>query len=221
VDGFKLGVVIKGSDSTSAAPPGTVKRIGLTGNIGSGKSTVARLLAERGAAVIDSDALARQATEDPAVLKLIIEEFGERMVADGRLDRGALAEVVFADSGARRRLEGIIHPWVRARSRSVQRRLVDSPTPPPAIVHDIPLLFENGLQDAFDAVVVVDAPAETRAARAAAGGRLSEADFLARDRAQWPPERKAALADHVLDNSGDLASLEEQVAALWSRLVSD
>jgi dephospho-CoA kinase len=216
-----LGTVIEGNDSTSAAPPGTVKRIGLTGNIGSGKSTVARLLAERGAAVIDSDALARQATEDPAVLKRIAEEFGERMVADGRLDRAALADVVFADSGARRRLEGIVHPWVRACSRTVQRRLLESPTPPPVIVHDIPLLFENGLQDAFDAVVVVAAPLETRAARTAAGGKLSESDFLARDQAQWPPDRKEAMADHVIDNSGDLASLKKQVAALWSRMITD
>jgi dephospho-CoA kinase len=213
-------MVRKGSDPTTTAPPRAVKRIGLTGNIGSGKSTVARLLSERGAAVIDSDVLARQATEDKEVLKRIAEEFGERMVTDGRLDRAALADVVFTDSGARRRLEGIIHPWVRARSRAEQRRLVESAAPPPAIVHDIPLLFEKGLQDAFDTVVVVDAPAETRAARAAAGGRLSEADFLARDRAQWPPERKAALADHVIDNSGDLASLKEQVAALWSRIVT-
>jgi dephospho-CoA kinase len=211
----------EGRDSASAAPASKVKRIGLTGNIGSGKSTVARLLAERGAGVIDSDELARQATEDPAVLQRIADEFGERMVAGGSLDRAAMADLVFTDPGARRRLEGIIHPWVRARSRTKQRRLMEADSRPPAIVHDIPLLFESGLQEAFDAVVVVDAPADIRAARTAAGGRLSEADFLARDQAQWPPERKAALADHVLDNSGDLASLKEQVAELWSRLVTD
>ncbi|MEX2543133.1 MAG: dephospho-CoA kinase [Trueperaceae bacterium] len=197
-----------------------VSRVGLTGNIGSGKSTVARLLTERGAAVIDSDALARQASEDPTVLQLISAEFGERMVTDGRLDRSVMAQLVFADAEARRRLEGIIHPWVRARSRSLQRRLIESPEPPPVIVHDIPLLFENGLDRSFDSVIVVRAPTETRIARSLASGRLSESDFRARDQAQWPAERKAAAADHLLDNSGDLASLKAQVAELWPKIVT-
>lgn len=179
---------------------------------------MAQLLAERGAAVIDSDALARQASEDQAVLQLISAEFGEQMVTGGRLDRSAMAELVFSDPEARRRLEGIVHPWVRARSRTLQQRLIESPEPPPVIVHDIPLLFENGLERSFDAVIVVRAPTEDRIARSLASGRLSEADFRARDQAQWPAERKAASADHVLDNSGDLASLKAQVAELWPKI---
>ncbi|MEX2535964.1 MAG: dephospho-CoA kinase [Trueperaceae bacterium] len=198
-----------------------VKLIGLTGNIGSGKSTAAKMLEERGAAVIDADALARQATQDSAVLQRITEELGENLViADGSLDRRKVAALVFANPQARKRLEGIIHPWVRARSRALQGRLIESPEPPPMIVHDIPLLFESGLESSFDAVVVVSAPQEVRAARAAARQQLSNDEFRARDRAQLPLEQKQSRADWVLDNSGDLASLEEQVAALWSRLLT-
>lgn len=213
------------SSSTDSGPSaGAVLSIGLTGSIASGKSSVAKMLSEFGAAVIDSDALAREATEDPQVLEQIEEEFGEQVVVEGRLDRKALASLVFADSGgadsreARRRLEAIIHPWVRARSERLQRQLLESAQPPPAIVHDIPLLIENGLQEDFDAVVVVVASAEVRAARAAKRSNLSDAEFRARDSAQLPEERKAELADHVIDNSGDLDALAPQVARLWKKL---
>lgn len=209
-----------GSDSQTPRTGFEVRRIGLTGNIGSGKSTAARLLAEQGSAVIDADTLAKQAAEDRVVLDRIRSEFGPSVLSDGRLDRTAMARLVFADPGARLRLERIIHPWVRARARVLEGQLLESASPPPLIVHDIPLLFESGLERHFDAVVVVSAPAETRAARTEAGGKLSAQDFAARDRAQWPLERKEELADHVLDNSGDLASLRAQVAALWPKLLT-
>jgi dephospho-CoA kinase len=204
--------------SETRGPAARIRQIGLTGSLGSGKSTVARLLAERGAAVIDSDALAREATSDPAVLERIAEEFGEDAIEDGRLDRQHMARLVFGDEELRRRLEGLLHPWIRSRSRAIQQALLESDEPPPLIVHDIPLLFEKGMQDCFDAVLVVSAPSEARAARAAARSGLSLDDFRVREQAQWPPERKAALADHLIDNSKDLDSLAAQVDAMWPTL---
>jgi dephospho-CoA kinase len=197
-----------------------MKRVGLTGNIGSGKSTVAGLLARLGAAVIDADALAREATADPEVLGRIRLEFGPLFVVDGRLDRPRLAALVFEDEAARRRLESIIHPWVRTRGRDLEEELRTAPDPPPLVVHDVPLLFESGLAGTFDSVVVVSAPTATRAARAAARSNLSLEEFGARERSQWPLERKEAEADYILDNSGDLDSLEAQVAALWPSLLT-
>lgn len=198
-----------------------MKSIGLTGGIGSGKSTAAALLEERGAFVIDSDALAREAAEDPEVLRQIGEKLGPELVRDGTLDRERAGQLVFSDDGARRTLEGLIHPWVRARSRTIQARLFDSPEPPPLIVHDIPLLFENRLQRGFDTVVVVTAPKEVRAARAAARSGIDEETFRAREAAQLPLEEKAQRADYVLDNSGDLDELRSQVASLWGRLTGE
>lgn len=195
-------------------------RIGLTGNIGSGKSTVASILEELGAVVIDSDALARRASEEPEVLERIATELGPDLIREGRLDRAATADLVFGDGAARRRLEAIIHPWVRERSRQLERDLLDSASPPAAVVHDIPLLFETGMQGRFDAVVVVSAPARLRAERLAQRSGLSAADFAARDASQWPAERKRALADHVIENDGDLSSLREQVAAVWQEIVT-
>lgn len=202
-------------DSGSVA----TRRIGLTGGIASGKSTVATMLAQRGAAVIDADALAREATSQPEVLARIAEELGPGLVSGRVLDRPAVARLVFEDEGARRRLEGIIHPWVRARSRKLEQRLREQVDQPDLIVHDIPLLFEAGRAAEFDAVVVVDAPLEQRVARAASRSGLSREEFLAREQAQWPLERKARLADHLIINDGDLESLERQVERVWSTLL--
>lgn len=195
-----------------------VRSIGLTGGIGSGKSTAAALFEECGAFVIDSDALAHQAAEDPEVLRQVGEKLGPELVRDGELDRERTGQLVFSDDEARHTLEGIIHPWVRARSRAIQARLLDSPDPPPLIVHDIPLLFENRLERSFDAVVVVDAPKDVRATRAAARSGIDEQTFAAREAAQLPLEEKAKRADYVLDNSGDVDELRSQVASLWLRL---
>lgn len=205
--------------SSSAAGSEQRRVIALTGNIGSGKSTVARLLQERGAVVIDADLLARQATEDPTVQERIAAELGPELLREGGLDRERTARLVFEDEAARRRLEGIIHPWVRRRGRELEAELRERPDPPALIVHDIPLLFENGLQSNFEGVLVVTAPASERAARVHARNGLSREEFEARDRAQWPLAAKAAKADWVVDNSGDLASLEAQVAAVWSEIV--
>ncbi|HEX7023051.1 MAG TPA: dephospho-CoA kinase [Trueperaceae bacterium] len=194
------------------------RRIGLTGNIGAGKSTAARLLADRGAVLIDADALARQATDDPAVLTRIAMELGDDLVLGGRLDRAATAAKVFADPGARQALNDIVHPWVRQQSAERAAALERQAEPPDVILFDIPLLYENGLEQGLDAVVVVVADPGVRLARVRARSGLTEEAFRARDRAQLPLAEKAARADYVLDNNGSLEALEAQVDALWPKL---
>jgi len=192
--------------------------VGLTGNIGSGKSTVARLFAERGAAVIDADALARRATEDPAVLREIAARFGQDLVRAGKLDRARLAAVVFADPEARTRLNAVIHPWVERR-REAEVGGLEARLPAPAIIlHDVPLLFEVGLDAEMDKTIVVDAPLALRVARAGARSGLSPDEVRARDAAQLSPAEKVRHADFVIDNSRTPADLEPQVEAVWRAL---
>lgn len=216
------------------APPGRRPlRVGLTGNIGSGKSSVARLLRHHGAAIIDADLLARQATDDPAVLERIAKDLGPELVArdeDGvaSLDRARTAALVFGDAAALAALNDIIHPWVRARSAELERELTGSHDPPPVIVHDIPLLYENGLEVGLDAVVVVTAPLATRLARVVervgAASMMAKAaawsDAEARDAAQLSLEEKAARADFVVDNSGSTSDLQQNTARLWEELLA-
>jgi dephospho-CoA kinase len=192
-------------------------RVGLTGSVGSGKSTVAAALARRGAAVIDADALARRAAEEPATLERIARALGPELVVAGRLDRAATARKVFADADARAALEAIVHPWVRAAAAAQEAALSRSAVPPMMVVHDVPLLFERGLDAAMDATVVVRAPLAVRERRLA--DRLGDpAAVRARDAAQWPEAEKAALATFVIDNGGDEDALERHVAALWTAL---
>jgi dephospho-CoA kinase len=194
-------------------------RVGLTGNIGSGKSTVAALLAKRGAAVIDADALARTATEDRAVRERIARDLGPEFVTEDGIDRPALAALVFEEAEARRRLEAIIHPWVRAAAAAREAELIAGPRPP-VIVHDVPLLFESGLDADMDATVVVTAPLETRIDRVARRRGLDERAVRARDAAQLPLAVKAERATFVVDNAGRDAALVPQVAALWEALMA-
>lgn len=199
--------------------PGYPPRVGLTGSVGAGKSSVARRLAARGAVVIDADALARRATDDPTVLQRVAAEIGADLVVDGRLDRAATARRVFADLAARRRLEGIVHPWVRAAAAEAEAAAVAAADPPPLIVHDVPLLFENGLDVGMDATVVVQATFATRAARLAARSGWDEGAVRARDAAQLDPGEKARRATFVVANDGDEAALDRAVADLWPRLL--
>ncbi|HET8985143.1 MAG TPA: dephospho-CoA kinase [Trueperaceae bacterium] len=221
------------SRGRSASPAQLPLRVGLTGNIGSGKSSVARLLRHHGAAVIDSDVVARQATEDRTVLDRIAKDLGPELVTwseDGvpHLDRARTAALVFGDADALATLNGIIHPWVRSRSAELERELIDSQDPPPVIVLDIPLLYENGLEVGLDAVVVVTAPLETRLARVVdRAGAANEteraaalADAEARDATQMPLAEKAARAEFVVDNSGSAGDLEENTARLWADLLA-
>ncbi len=194
--------------------------MGLTGNIGGGKSSVARLLAEHGAFIIDADDLARQATSDPAVLNRIGAELGAELVKDGELDRQAVAAAVFADPAARSVLNSIIHPWVGLRRLQLQVEALGQAEPPPVVVHDVPLLFEVGLDKSVDVTLVVVAPLAVRTARVMQRSGLSEEQVRQRDAAQMPQDEKAARADFVIDNSAGEAELEEAVARLWPELLA-
>jgi len=192
-----------------------VLRVGLTGGIGSGKSEVARRLAALGALVIDADRLARDVVEPGTEgFAAVVEGFGDEVVGlDGRLDRAALAARVFGDPEQLARLNRIVHPLVAARAAE----LVAAVPPDSVVVHDVPLLVENGLEADYDVVVVVDAPDDLRLRRVVARG-LTEADARARMAAQASREARLAAADIVVENDGDLAALDTRVAELWARL---
>lgn len=194
-------------------------RLALTGGIGSGKTTVARLLAEHGAVVVDADAIAREVVEpgQPA-LEDIVRAFGSGVLgADGRLDRPALAAIVFSDEDARKRLNAITHPRIAARSAELLGAAPDDAV----VVYDMPLLVEQGpaALTGWDAVVVVDAPDEIRLARLVDRG-MEPDDARARIAAQAARDERLAIADHVVDNSGDLDSLRGQIDALWQVIVT-
>lgn len=192
--------------------------VGLTGGIGAGKSAVATRLAERGAVVIDSDRLAREVVEPGGEgLAAVVAAFGPSVLdADGALDRPALGRVVFGDADARRRLEGILHPLIRARSAA---RAAAAP-PDAVVVHDVPLLVEVGAGPTYHLVLVVDATPATRVERLVRDRGMSVADAEARIGAQIDDATRRAAADVVLDNNGDRSGLAAAVDALWDgRLV--
>jgi len=190
--------------------------VGLTGGIGSGKSTVARMLAARGAVVIDADVLARQAVEPgTSGLDAVVARFGDGVLGpDGSLDRHALASIVFADDVARDDLEAIVHPAVR---RAIAEAVAAHAHTDDVVVVDSPLLIETGAHEGFPVVVVVAASADARVARLVERS-MAEADVRARMAAQMPLEEKMAVADEVVDNDGTEIDLEERVARLWSEL---
>jgi len=195
--------------------------IGLTGNIASGKSTVAHLLAAKGATIIDADVLARQAVEEgtPAY-RDIVERWGSDVLsADGFLDRGALRRRVFQDVNELEELNRIVHPEV-ARLRdmlvSEARERGDR-----LVVCDIPLLFEKHLVDEFDRVVLVDAPRPMRLERLVRTRGLSETEGMDMIAAQMPADLKRARADFVIDNTGSLAELEARVDEVWEALSAE
>jgi dephospho-CoA kinase len=199
--------------------PGYPPRVGLTGAVGAGKSSVARRLAARGALVLDADALARRAAEDPAVLARIAAELDAALVVEGRLDRAATARRVFADPTARRALEAIVHPWVRAAAAAAEASARRADPPPPLVVHDVPLLFENGLDAGMDATIAVVAAFATRLRRLAERSGWDEHALRARDAAQLDPAEKARRATFVIRNDGDEAALDAAIEALWPRLI--
>ena len=196
----------------------TVLRVGLTGGIGAGKSVVARRLAQRGAVVIDADRLAREVVAPGTEgLREVVATFGEELLgADGSLDRAALGALVFSDESARRRLEGIVHPRVRARTEE----LTAAAPPDAVVVNDVPLLVEAGLAPTYHLVVVVEAAATTRVARLVRDRGMSEEEAYARINAQTTDERRRAAADVVLTNDAALDDLHARVDRLWDeRLV--
>jgi dephospho-CoA kinase len=188
-------------------------RIGLTGGIGSGKSTVSALLAARGAVIVDADRIAREVVEPGTPgLAAVVDAFGPGVLtADGSLDRPALAGIVFADPAARRTLDAIVHPLVRARAAE-QEAVAPSGA---VVVHDVPLLVESGQASSYDLVLVVQADPETRVARLVQRG-LTADDARARIAAQATDEQRRAVADVVLDNSGTPEQLAAQVDRFWA-----
>ena len=195
--------------------------VGLTGNIGSGKSTVAQLLSERGATIIDADVLARRAVElGTAGHARIIARWGNEVLApDGHLDRAALRRIVFADHGQLEELNGIVHPEVeRLRMRLVEqaRKRGDR-----IVVCDIPLLFERHMTDRFDRIILVDAHRAVRLDRLVKDRGLQETEAMDMIAAQMPAELKRARADFIIENDGTLTQLERRVQDVWHALLHD
>lgn len=193
-------------------------RVALTGNIASGKSSVARVWARLGAPVIDADVLARRAVEpgSPA-LDRIARAFGpEVLEPGGGLNREAMREIVFRDEAARRRLEAIVHPEV-ARLRAEEERRLEREGAR-VVVNDIPLLFEAGLEDEFDVVVLVDAPEAVRLDRLVRDRGLDREEARRMIAAQMPAESKRRRADIVIDNVGTLEELEASAERVWREL---
>jgi dephospho-CoA kinase len=191
-----------------------VLRVGLTGGIAAGKSTVAAELAALGAVVIDADSIARGvlAPGQPAVAE-VVEAFGDAALsAPGVIDRAALGRIVFADPAARARLEAITHPRVRA---ATARRFSEAPADA-VVVHDVPLLVELGMAGQYDLVVVVHAPEAERVARLVRERGMTVHDAWARVRAQATDDQRLAAADVVLDNTGAPEDLVQAVRDLWS-----
>ena len=196
--------------------PSDVLRVGLTGGIGAGKSEVSKRLAAHGAVVIDADLIAREVVAPGTDgLAEIAEAFGPGILApDGALDRVRLGDIVFGAPEKLARLNAIVHPRVGVRMREVE----DSAGPGAVVVHDVPLIAENGLARAYDVVVVVDAQPRTQLNRLTRLRGMSREQAEARIAAQASREERLAIATIVVDNSGSLAELDRQVGELWAEL---
>ncbi len=193
-------------------------RVGLTGNVGAGKSTVVALFAGWGATVIDTDVLAREVVEpgSPA-LQLIREVFGEAVISDdGRLDRSALRRIVFTDQGAREQLEAILHPAIRARFNELF--LEAEARGDRIVIGVVPLLYEVGMEQDFDVVLLVDAPLDLRIERLVGKRGLSTEEARAVAAAQMPAEEKRTRAEFIIDNDSDITTLERRAWEVWKEI---
>jgi dephospho-CoA kinase len=194
-----------------------VKLVGLTGGVGSGKSTVAAILRELGAEVVDADE-ASHAVYEPGTpgFAAVVRDFGEGYVRKGRIDRDTLGELVFKDSDARRRLNSIVHPlvrdWMAQRTAEALERGAD------VVVQDVPLLFENKLEELFSTVVLVWVPEEVQVERLVGGRGFTPERAREVIAAQMPIDAKRSRATHVIDNSGTKESTRLQVERLWRAL---
>jgi len=198
-----------------------MRLIGLTGNIASGKSAVSDMLARRGATIIDADVLAREAvTKDSPALDAIVAKWGEGVLdSEGNLDRAALRHVVFDNQSDLDALNEIVHPDVlrrRAEAVSEARARGDK-----VVVSVIPLLFERHLADQFDSIVLVDAPRSERLDRIVRDRGIDETEAMKMIASQMPSDLKRARADYVIENSGTLADLEDEVSRVWDAIVGD
>ncbi|MGW7515615.1 dephospho-CoA kinase [Streptomyces sp. NPDC054796] len=191
-------------------------KVGLTGGIGAGKSEVSRLFASYGAVIVDADRIAREVVEPGTPgLAEVVAEFGTDVLApDGSLDRPKLGSIVFGDTERLAALNAIVHPLVGARSAELERAAGEEAV----VVHDVPLLAENGLAPLYDRVVVVDASPETQLDRLVRLRGMEESEARARMAAQATREERLAVADIVIDNDGALENLEPQVRKVWEGL---
>jgi dephospho-CoA kinase len=194
-------------------------RVGLTGGIGSGKSEVARRLAEHGAVLIDADVAARKVVEPGSPgLAQVAEAFGDQVLRpDGSLNRERLGEIVFGDPGLRAKLNAIVHPLVRAWMQEAERAAVQA-NGDAVVVHDVPLLAESRGTAGFDAVIVVDVPPDLQIERLVSQRGMSEEQARARMAAQAGREQRLAVAGIVIGNSGSLDDLDRRVAEVWADL---
>ena len=195
--------------------------IGVTGGVGTGKSTVAAMFRGLGAAVLDADVIAHRLMEPRRLAwRQIVTAFGEAILnEDGTINRRRLAQIVFQDEQRRRRLERILHPRVIKEIKQQLHRWRRSRLP--AVVLDVPLLVEAGAHELVDALVVVTAPPEVQRERLHAKQGWSDEEIRARMAAQWELSAKAALADYVVDNSGSVGAARTQVRRIWNQLVPD
>lgn len=206
----------------SSPASNALRRYALTGGIGSGKSTVASLFVEWGAFLVDADAISRSLMEPgEAVLARTVAEFGEHLLdEDGRLNRPALARIVFNDEQARLRLNAIVHPAIRERAAQLVEQAQSAPEFSGIILEDIPLLVESGDPSAFEGVVVVRTPLATRLQRLVSSRGMSEEDARARIAAQATDEQREAVATWIIDNGGSLEETAEQVRAVWEQMTA-
>lgn len=191
-------------------------KVGLTGGIGAGKSEVSRLFAEWGAVLIDADRLAREVVEPGTRgLRAVVAEFGEEILApDGTLDRAKLGALVFADTERLAALNALVHPLIAERSAELERAAGSDAV----VVHDVPLLVENGLAPLYDRVVVVDASPATQLDRLTRLRGMTESEARSRMAAQATREERLAVADVVIGNDGPLEALERRARKVWAQL---
>ena len=194
-------------------------RVGLTGGIASGKSTVAQLLVELGAVLIDGDALAREvvARGTPGLAQVVAEFGAELLTPEGDLDRPALGRIVFSDEAARRRLEAITHPLIFERYAELEA----SAPPGALVVHDIPLLAESGRADTFDEVIVVDAPPELQVERMIRDRGWTREEAESRIAAQASRDDRLAIATYVIENTGSFDDLRARVEDVYAELTAE
>lgn len=193
-------------------------RVGLTGGIASGKSTVSAILAELGAVVIDGDKLAREVVEiGTPGLAQVVEAFGpEILLPDGSMDRAKVGQIVFNDEAKRKLLEGIVHPLVFERYAALEASVPQDGL----VIHDIPLLAESGRADTFDAVVVVETPAEVQVERMLRDRGWTREDAESRIASQATPEQRRAIATYLIVNTGTREELRARVEAVYAELVA-
>jgi dephospho-CoA kinase len=194
--------------------------IGITGGIGSGKSTVAGMFGELGCLVISSDQQVQQAYHDPAVISQIRKWWGDGVLqSNGKLNKRMISDTIFSDPQQRKRLEELLHPRV-ARLRDNQMELARCDPQAKAIVWDTPLLFEAGLQKECDAVVFVDVPPEQQLERVARNRGWDAAEFHRREKSQWPLDKKREISDYIVDNTADADNVRGQVREVLFRILA-